>query len=349
MKKAYPNYNEGLGTKAIEENLSIKDKEILEDFLLKCRTSASEERVYKKIKPITLQFYDIIEKSYSEWTLKDIQHFIILLNDSNRTEWTKNDIKKILRRFLKVHYKKSDDLEEMLNLIKCKSDKQAFNHKKINEDSLINNSDFELMMRKCNTKQKAIFSLLFECGLRPQELRLLKWENININDEIGSISVYSNKTKEKRKLPIKTSVIHLKRYEQEFEYPNKRQDDFLFPKPNERNKPLSKNALPQMFRRISKKANIGRNIFPYLLRHSRITKINKELPAHLGCKFAGHSLKQSQFYTHLSSDDLLNAMNEKFFKLDDINLDRKQELEKEIMNIKREIYEIKELVKYLKN
>jgi integrase/recombinase XerD len=349
MKKSYPDYNRGFGTKEIEEKLTDKDRKILFDYLKFCRTSASEKRVNEKIKTYTLQSYDIIEKPFDKWTIKDIQEFVILLNDSKKTEWTKNDIKKLLRRFLRYNYRKHKDLDVMLSLIKCKSDMNAFNYQRINENTLVNEAEFEKILRTANTlKQKAILSLLMECALRPQELRMLKWNDVKLDDDVGSVNVFSGKTKKSRTIPIKDSIVHLKRWKQEFEFSDIKADDYIFPNPRNRSEPLGYNALPTMFRRLSEKAGLKRNIFPYMLRHSRITEINKRLPAHLESKFAGHSIKQSQMYTHLSSDDLRNAMIEKVFKIEELSPDERDKVQKQMKDILIKFQGLKEELEMLK-
>jgi len=346
MKKIYPSYQTGLGTKPIEEGLKKADLDILNEFCKFCRVSASENRVNTKIRCYMLQTYDVIGKSFSDWKVENIRDFVILVNDSNKTEWTKNDIKKILRRFLKWKYKKSDDLEEMLNLIKCKSDMNAFNHKRINESTLVTPEEFESVLRQANTlKQKAILSLLFETAIRPQELRNLKWCDVKINEEIGSIVVFSGKTKKSRTIPIKDSIVHLQRWKQEYEFNDVRNDDFIFPNPKDRLKSLSNNTLPVMLKRLSIKLGLKRNIFPYLLRHSKITDINKKLPAHLESKFAGHSIKQAQLYTHLSSDDLKDAMIEKVFGVKEITPENKSKFEKDIKMLNEKLDEFEKMDK----
>lgn len=338
MKDHYPEYNKGIiCTADIEKRLSPEDKQILEDFLKICSTNASEQRVNTKIKTYILQMYDIIEKPFSEWDFKGIREVTILLNASEKAEWTKNDIKKILRRFLRHLFKRKPELDDMLELIKCKSDSEAFNHSRINENTLIDEHELEKILKRCSTyKQKAILALLFEGALRPQELRFLRWSDVKIDFEVGSVTVFSNKTRKSRTIPIKDSVYHLRQWKQNFEFTDVKGEDYIFPNPRDRTKPLSNNALPVMFKRLSQKAGIDKNIFPYLLRHSRLTKVSQELPAHLESKFAGHSIKQSQMYVHLSSDDVRRAMVEKVFKVKDISPENKHKLEQDIEEIRRQ-------------
>jgi integrase/recombinase XerD len=336
MKTAYPNYQQTT-TAFIEKKLTPAENEVLNKFLKDIRINASEERVNRKIRPTMLQFKDIIG-NLLDWDKDVITEFLILLNDSNRTEWTKNDIKKLLRRFIRFHYKNN----KMIDLIKCKSDSNAFNHERVNENTLVTKDEFNRILKVTTSlKQKAILSILFETACRPAELRLLKWNDIKL--DVASITFFCGKTKKSRTIPIQDSIIHLQRYKTVFEYPEVREDDYVFPSPQSRDKSLSSGTLPILLKRLSKKAGIGRNIFPYLLRHSRLTEINQKLPIHLATKFAGHSVKQSQTYVHLSSKDLTSAMR-KIWKDKKIPQEQKNKYEKELAELKKQIKAIQEVI-----
>ncbi|MFA5174314.1 MAG: tyrosine-type recombinase/integrase [Candidatus Pacearchaeota archaeon] len=341
MKKEYPNYQERTTKeRGIEDKLKSGDKKALNDFLKSCLMNSSKERVEGKLKTYILEFYDIIG-NLTEWNLDTIRDFLILLNQTDKTEWTKNDIKKIMKRFIRFYYKTHKDFEEMILMLKCKSD--AFNYERINENNLVNPEEFEKILRCANTlKQKAILSLLFETGCRPQELRTLKWNDIKIDGNIGNITFFSGKTKKSRTIPVKDCILHLQRHKQEFEYPDVNSNDYIFPSQRNRNEPLSNNALPVMFKRLSKNAGLNKNIFPYLFRHSRLTKINQQMPTSLAIKFAGHSLKQSQTYVHLSSEDLRTAM-QKIWKVKELTSEQKNEYEKELENIKNQLANIEKV------
>jgi len=114
-------------------------------FLKKCSITAGEKKV-EKIKRNILQFYDVTEKNLYEQTKEDVDSFLIVLNKSNRSFWTKNEIKVYLKQFLKWYYK---DLEMIENI---KSDcKRGLNPQKINENNLVTEEDVERMLR-CATK-----------------------------------------------------------------------------------------------------------------------------------------------------------------------------------------------------
>ena len=126
------------------------------------------------------------------------------------------------------------------------------------------------------------------------------------------------------------------------------EDDYVFPSQRNRDKPLSSGTLPILLKRLSKKAGISRNIFPYLLRHSRLTEINQKLPIHLATKFAGHSVKQSQTYVHLSSKDLTSAMR-KIWKDKKIPQEQQNKYEKELEELKMQIKAIQDVIQIQEN
>lgn len=185
MKTEYPVYKE-TGTAFIEDKLNKnpEDKKALEDFLKMCSVTSNKARVNNKIKPEMLKFFDIIG-NLTKWNKEVVQDFLVLVKNSDKAEWTKNDIKRILKRFIKFHYEylPEKELKKMTEMIKTKSELNSFNFERVNESTIIDIEEFEKMLRSCNTlKQKAILSVLFETGCRPQELRMLKWSDINLED-----------------------------------------------------------------------------------------------------------------------------------------------------------------------
>ena len=93
------------------------------------------------------------------------------------------------------------------------------------------------------------------------------------------------------------------RWKDEFEYPNRKQSDYVFPSPRDRNKSLYRNYVAMLFRKICKKQHL-RHINPYLIRHTKLTFMNKNLPEKIAAKYGGHSVQVSAKYTHLNDDDI---------------------------------------------
>lgn len=69
-----------------------------------------------------------------------------------------------------------------------------------------------------------MITLFIECALRPQELLGLKWKDIKINEDVGELKVYSNKVKETRIIPFKTSILHILRWKDEYQFVDRREE-----------------------------------------------------------------------------------------------------------------------------
>ncbi len=344
MKETYPNYKQ-TRTSFIEDMLTIKDKKLLDKFCKYCRITAGEKKI-RTIRATLLQFKDITEKEYSKIDLEDLRNFLALLNEVDLSEWTKNDIKKFIKKFLKEVHKDWSKKFNSFEDIKSASMKKAFNNEKINENTLVKKEELELLLRACQSlKWKAILTLLFESACRPQELRCLKWSDIEYTDEGADITFYSTKTKEARTIPIKDCVIHLKRWEQEYCFPDKNKDDIIFPS-HKRYDIMSDNALPKTLRQLCRIAEI-RFMHPYLFRHTRLTFLYNKFPEQIVKKYAGHSAgsKMPEIYSHISSKNVRDVLLEKLYNVKELTEEDKNKYDKEIELMKKEINKQKEDIK----
>jgi integrase len=329
MKKQYPDYK-GKNVNIITKKLGPKDKKILHDFLEYCAITAGEKKI-RNIERIILQIYDVIERGYGNISLKDLRGFLALLNNSNKLHTTQNDIKKVLKRFLKWHYK---DWSARFNDLKDIQTHSSFNEEKINPSTILKPKELEKLIRAAeNLKYKALIILMYESGGRPEEILKLKWSDIDFNRK--EVKLYSSKTGKTRVNPLNESIVHLKRHKQEYPFMNIRADDFVFPSPDNRKKHISIKAIYEYLKKLGFKV-LGRAIFPYLIRHTRLTQIHKTLPTQVACKFAGHSPDVAKRYTHLTNDDVREAMLEKIYHVEEIGeegRDTIKKLEKEISKL----------------
>jgi hypothetical protein len=75
--------------------------------------------------------------------------------------------------------------------------------------------------------------------------------------------------------------------------------------------------------------NFNKHIFPYLLRHSRLTQVHKVLSPKAYEKFAGHSIEVANArYAHLSNDDVRQEMLEKVYSVQDVGANDSKEFER---------------------
>jgi integrase len=195
------------------------------------------------------------------------------------------------------------------------------NNEKINKAVLLTPKELQLMLHRAEKlRDKALLILLYETGARPQEIRDLRWRDVNW--EAKEVHLYSKKTKGDRDLPLKESLKHLRRWKSEWVYPDPRDQDYIFPslvgsRPD-RTKPVSVTYINRIIKGLARKAEITRPINTYLLRHTRLTEIRK-----LGIQgvefnqFAGHrpGSRQESVYVHLDNDDMKRSILEKVYKL----------------------------------
>jgi len=302
--------------------------------------TCSEARL-NKIKNIIKKSKKIIRKDLTKLTITDITKFLKHINNSDYRQWTKNDYKKIFKSFIKWYYKKDylewNENKNFRDGFKGVCKNKAFNKEKINKNTLITPKELEKLLRTANNlKWKALLTLLYESALRPCELVNLRWKDLNFRDSesLCSITTLSPKTKEQRTIPVKDCIVHLKRWREEYSYPDITNNDYVFPAQHIREKHLSEAGIGVMMKRLCKKANI-RPLFPYMFRHSRIYFIQKRLGARIASKYAGHSLETSEIYNHLDSDDVEEAMLEKVYVTEEVSEEQKDKYEKRIETIEK--------------
>ncbi len=341
MKKTYPDYARG-STEQMYKRLKGEDKKTFDNFIQTCRATCSEKRE-KKLKMLILQARDIIQKPLNKLTKENVLAFLSAVNRSNRKPYTKNDIKKIFKRFIKWYYKDLEMIEgedALKDAFKGVSKKRAFNYEKINKGTLLKPEELEKLLRAANSlKWKAILSLMYESAMRPCEMNL-KWKQLEFDDNLGicRVHIYSSpKTKDKRDIPVKDCVVHLKRWREEYQFPNRTDNDYVFPAQHKRDKPMGDGVISQMLKRLCKKAKI-RPMFSYLFRHSRLWEIQKKCPEKIAAKFGGHGIDTSELYNHISDDDVEESILQQFYAVKEITEEEKVDIEK----VRKEMKELKE-------
>lgn len=299
-------------------------------FLEFCGITASA-RTLVKIK----EKLNIINKFYKNNTdnlkLEDLRSFLSWLNKSTYAKGTKNDIIKVLKRFLKWKY--SDWSKRFNDLKDAKLNANA--GRQIDKEDLLTPDEMQLIINaEDSIKYKAILLLLQETACRPEEiLNNLKWKDVNWNR--GELKLYSNKTDKTRFIPIKNSLAHLKRYREEC-FP-------ITPKADEEVFGLSDQALLNRLKFLEKKTNLSKHLYPYLWRHSVLTRMIKTLSPKVYEMYSGHALETGmETYAHLDTDDLRTELNDKIYKIEELTKEEKNE----IKELKEQNKQILNRIKY---
>jgi len=171
--------------------------------------------------------------------------------------------------------------------------------------------EIQMLFDVCdNTKHKVVLSLLYSTGLRISELLNLKWENIDRSRMI--INVIDAKGGKDRQVMLPEIIIPLlEKYWEEYKskiYVLNGQFDAQY----------SETSVGTTLKKLARKANIKKRIYPHLLRHCAFTHmVEAGTDLFMVQKIAGHkSQKTTQIYTHLST----NTISRVFSPINNINI-----------------------------
>jgi site-specific recombinase XerD len=180
---------------------------------------------------------------------------------------------------------------------------------------LITGEELDKLIAVCdNLRDRAIVCLLFESALRKSELVSLNIEDVHMEDnQTGYITVRKSKT-EIREVPLSRSVPLLINWLNLYPSPSPNKPLFIILR-HDRNygKRLSDQYINLLLDKIAKASGIGKNLFPHLMRHSRLTDLDKKGLSHTALRvFAGWSPTSSMptRYSHFSSADTKKAVQE---------------------------------------
>lgn len=313
---------------------------MLDDFLKNVSATAGESKL-KNIERVMLKCIDVLETPLNKITKDKLLDFLSLVNKSDLEKPTKNEIKKHLKRFILSCSIYRDNFEVIDILKKFKIDNDI-NYEKVNPDTILKENEVPLLMKATDSiKYKTLIILSWETAGRPQELLDTKWEQVNFDNK--TIRLFSNKTAKTSKggwrtLPINESVAHLERLRDEWGYDNRTNKDFIF-LGNNRDKRLTTEQWENVIKELSLKA-LGRVVYPYLIRHGRLTAIQDNLPSKTYEDFAGHSLEMATRYRHPSQAHLLETMKKGLYSIKELTKEQKNELQKQIDDLKKVIKEI---------
>lgn len=338
MKKVYPDYwnNKKQSTKFGDTlkdvflRLSDENQKIITSYISYCRKDAGETTLRKYWGKI-VQFADVVEKPLSKLTMKDVIGFLSVLNTSNRTTDSKNDIKKVVKRFIKWKY---EGKKEFFKIDKEIKQKRRGSSERISKKDLLTAEELELIMRKTDSlKWKAFVMFMYETGCRPEECYKLKWADLDF--QAKEVVLNSAKTGEQRPIPLDQSIIHLRRYYQEYPFLDVKNSDYIFPS-SKREKPISNQIVSLFMKKLSKK--IDKKVFAYLFRHTRLQEIRPKLSIEAYEKIAGHSIETAlRHYGHLDTEDAGREMKAFVYNIKEISPQEKvqyEEMKKEIMELK---------------
>lgn len=170
----------------------------------------------------------------------------------------------------------------------------------IKTGDLLTEDEVKRLMEAAGRRDRAIIALLWDTGIRPEELLTMRMNSVDFHGEVAHISV-TGKTGS-RTIPLQDETT---RELLEYVDATPRLGDGLFWARHDGGEGrISDEGLRLMLRKVAKKAGIKKKIYPYLFRHSALTR-----DAALGyteielCLKAGWRLgsRMPSVYIHLGS------------------------------------------------
>lgn len=334
MRKTYPRYERG-STATMRTKLKGKEKKIYQDFMSFLATTAGKRKMVD-YEMFFLQFCDIMQKPVYKLVPQDFVDFWALVNqDETREINTKNNIKRTAKRFLKWQYAEDLKMLRIADQLRLKS--QIVNKKKINKQALVTEAELAKMLKVTTSIMlKAQIKTLYNCALRPEELRNAKWSAVDWDKK--TIHVRSNKTGEVRELPLADAIDHLRRWNKEFVFDNVSENDYIFPSPQDRSRPYHPWTFRYNVEKLGKKAGIERTIYPYLLRHTRLNELReKKVNTKTRSLFAGHSVKMAEeVYNHMDHSDMIEEVTKVLGQVEELNKNEREEFNKRIATLEKQ-------------
>jgi len=154
-----------------------------------------------------------------------------------------------------------------------------------------------------NIKHRLVIKIIYSSGLRLNELRNLKRENLNLRE--GLITVRNGKGgKDRLTLVAKSLSDDLLEYLSKTSFSTK----YLF---EGRKGKISAKTIQKIVSNAGEKAKLGKRVHPHMLRHSFATHLlNNGTDIRIIQKLLGHSnLRTTQGYTYVSNTSFANIKN----------------------------------------
>jgi Site-specific recombinase XerD len=287
--------------------ISREDADLIHDF---CEERKATKQVSEATALVTskgLTQFALHLAPFKECTSQDI---IKAINATDK-KWSQNT------RRLRVFYLKTfaqwlvnEGYNSKIDIKKIDSIKTPKANKATKTASqMISEEKIDEMIKSCkNQRDRALISFMYEGALRPIEVRQAKWSQVTF-DEYGAIFNTAGKTGQPRRIRLLVYAPYLAAWQQS--YPGDPEGDALV-FVTRKGGMISRQLFDDIISHAAKAAGLN-GVFPYILRHSRITSmVNQEIPESIiKLQAWGHiATPMMATYTHLTDgavDDVMLA------------------------------------------
>ncbi len=221
------------------------------------------------------------------------------LNKKKYSESTKSTYLKMLKKFYRKRLTKSK-FEKLWGDVKIPNPKSG-----VVQSDLITKSEMESIIDNCkNSRDRALFSLLYDSGCRIGEILLMKIRNVKFDQYGGILEVpWQGKTGYRHVRIVGDSIPYMRAWLDNHPKRNDMESPlFCNVADNIRGRAMTYDDVRMALNKTLKRAGITKRIHPHLFRHTRASILAGKLPeAPLESQMGWiHGSRQTATYVHLS-------------------------------------------------
>ncbi len=230
-----------------------------------------------------LDFLQILYKNQSESsvsrilsTLRGFYKFLVIGRICRKNPWMQISNPRGPKKILEVL--KVEEVEKFLESIPCSTELEVRN--------------------------KAMFEILYSCGLRVSELVNLRLQNIDFDEELLR---FMGKGDKERITPVGgVGMLFLKKYLRTGRYKieKERKSDYVFL--NKNGKKMTRQGFWKILKKYARRINIDKNLYPHIFRHSFATHmLQRGADLRTVQELLGHSsISTTEIYTNLDKEHI---------------------------------------------
>jgi len=250
-------------------------------------------------------------KDFSKLTKQDITSYCSKVNNSVYTEWTKHDLKVIIKRFMKWLREQEGqefDKHEYPSEVKwinasMKENKLGYSKKLLTFEDVL-----KLSEAANNLRDRCFVLLLYESGARIGEILGIRIKDVVFEQWGASICIPSSKTKP-RTIFIHRAAPAISNWL--MDHPDRDNENsplFCGMWAKKRGEEIVSQTFRLMLKDLAKKANINKPVNPHHLRHSRATELADSLTNSQLCNYLGWKQGSRELATYISMKDTKDAI-----------------------------------------
>ncbi len=294
----------------VSGKITARDRELIEEYISEMDAQdISPVRHYKLIVMLVGNFD--FHPHYEDCTITDVQSIPAIVrravNPDGSSRYKKNTIADRIRMAKRIFIWLNENGYITLDSRKLQGIKTPqYDKFTVTAEDILTVDEIEKFLSCCYTsRDQAMFWMMYEGALRVGEIGNLRFRDVKITERFCSINT-SEKTGKPRYIPLVNSRPYFTHWIND--YPAERKpDNFVFL--NARGKVLTRAAIAKQMRIIAKRAGITKDVWPHLLRHSRITHLLQANPAisesHIKLMCWGDvNTPMLATYQHLTNTDL---------------------------------------------